>query len=311
MTKSKKPSFDISERMVPEFHKGHSIYGEHFIRYEATKQIVAGKTVLDIASGSGYGTKMIACSAKKVFGVDVSKESVDYAKRNFGAKNIEYICGDGESIPLDDGSVDVVVSFETIEHIKDYKAFMKEVNRVLKKDGLLLLSTPNELEFAEGNHFHLHEFEQDELVSLIKLHFKNIKMYYQGDWVYSALLPAERMSAESEKPFLLPTLQLSPKDPKNYLYFYALCSNRTITESVSDIGALSEHWSARQILEKDQQAIAYNTEVNEALRQAREHIAFLEESVRLKDDHIKNLEALSSRKMSNKVRRAVKKMRHS
>ncbi len=311
MTKKKKPSFDISERMVPEFHKGHSIYGEHFIRYEATQEIVSGKIVLDIASGSGYGTKMIARSAKKVFGVDVSAESIEYAKQHFGSKNIEYICGDGESIPLADASVDVVVSFETIEHIKDYKTFMKEVSRVLKKDGLLLLSTPNDLEFAEGNHYHLHEFEEAELTDLIKQHFKNVKMYFQGDWVYSALLPAKRMSVESETTFPLPTLQLAPKDPKNYLYFYALCSNRTITETVPEIGAFSEHWSARQIQEKDQETIAYNTEVNEALKQARAHIAYLEESVRLKDNHIQNLEAENRRTVTNKVRRVVKKIRRS
>ena len=307
--KTRKPSFDISERMVPEFHKNHSIYGEHYIRYEATKSVVSDKVVLDIACGSGYGTKIIASSAKKVFGVDVSQESIDYATEHFNAKNIDYLCGDGESIPLADASVDVVVSFETIEHIKDYKTFMKEVSRVLKKDGLLLLSTPNELEFAEGNHYHLHEFQEDELRGLIKLHFKNVKMYYQGDWVYSALLPEKYLLKESDQLFTIDSLQLAPKDPSQYLYFYALCSNREITESVARIGAFSEHWSARMIQEKDRATIAYNNEMDEALRQAREHIAFLEKSVQLKDVHIGNIEEMLKNAQTTKVRKIIKKIK--
>lgn len=252
MAKTRSSTIDVSERMVPEYHKGHSIYGEHFVRYEAVKDIVNNKIVLDIASGSGYGAKMISRTAKKVYGIDVSDEAINYANKTYYSKNIEYIVGDGETIPLKDSSVDVVVSFETIEHIKDYKKFIGEVFRVLRKDGLLILSTPNELEFAEGNHFHLHEFEENELKELVKTNFNYIKMYYQGDWVFSALLPEKLVNNEHNTSFNLPTLQLAPLKPENYLYFYMICSNREISEEVLPIGAFSEHWSARKIIEKDE-----------------------------------------------------------
>ena len=127
MAKKKRTSIleNDYERMVPEFHKGTIIYGEHLVRYLAAQQIVKGKTVLDIASGSGYGTYSLAKTAKKVYGVDVLADAIHYSKQNYNKSNIEYLQGDGVAIPLKDNSVDVVVSFETIEHIEDYRTFME------------------------------------------------------------------------------------------------------------------------------------------------------------------------------------------
>src|ERR1019366_4533556 len=136
------------------------------------------------ASGSGYGSALLGTQAKKVYGVDIDKEAIIYAKKNYQSKIVEFILGDGVKIPLEENSVDVVVSFETIEHIEHYEAFMDEVSRVLKKDGLFILSTPNDVEFPETNHFHIHEFERKELEKLVRRYFKNNKAYYQGTWLY-------------------------------------------------------------------------------------------------------------------------------
>ena len=136
---------DTGERMVPEFHKGKLIYAEHTSRYKCAESLVKGKLVLDIASGSGYGTQMLAQVASKVYGVDNNEEAIKYARKNFSAANIEYKLGNGEMIPMEDDSVDVVVTFETIEHIQDHTRFLREIKRVLKPDGLLLISTPNDL----------------------------------------------------------------------------------------------------------------------------------------------------------------------
>ena len=234
------------ERMVPEFHKGTLTYAEHMTRYLPAKDLVRGKIVLDIASGSGYGTKLLAETARKVYGVDVNERSVNYARKNYNAKNIEYKVGNGEAIPLEDNSVDVVVTFETIEHIENYQQFMREVRRVLKDDGLAIVSTPNDLEFAEGNHFHLHEFVYDELLQLVRKDFKHVDSYFQGTWKYVAIGPAEPM--ETEGASLFPTLNFAPKVPKEYLYFYLLCSNRAITEKLQPMAALGEHYSDRQLV---------------------------------------------------------------
>jgi len=205
------------ERMIPEYHKGTQVYGEHIARYESIGKVAKGKVVLDIASGSGYGTALIAKQAKKVFGVDVLEGAIEYAKEHYGAPNIEYLHGDGVKIPLETASVDLVVSFETIEHIKDYVTFMKEVKRVLKPDGLLLLSTPNDVEFAEGNHFHLHEFEEKELLKLAKTYYKNVKPYYQTTWISNMISDGSMMTQEWQGSVEL--MQVAPVKTNSFFTF--------------------------------------------------------------------------------------------
>lgn len=235
------------ERMVPEFHQGRLIYAEHVTRYEAAKQIVKDKVVLDIASGSGYGTKILAESAAKVYGVDVNEIAINYSRKNYARDNIEYLVGDGEAIPLEDNSVDVVVTFETIEHIEDYRRFMAELARVLKPDGLAIVSTPNDLEFAEGNHFHLHEFEYNELLSLLGEYFRNIDSYFQSTWKYVAIGTEKELGAS----FSGTVENLTRKQINDHLYFYLLASNRKITEKITRIAALGEHYSDRQLHEQE------------------------------------------------------------
>jgi len=233
------------ERMVPEFHESTLTYAEHVTRYSAALDIVKDKVVLDIASGSGYGTQMLAKEAKFVYGVDINETAINYAKKNYNAKNIEYKVGNGETIPLPDKSVDVVITFETIEHIADYKKFMQEVSRVLKTDGLAVVSTPNDIEFSEGNHFHLHEFEYEELKDLLQKYFKNLKSYYQATWKCVAIGDEELMTAKGI--IKAPLISYVPKQPTQYLYFYILCSNRRITERVNPVYALGEHYSDRSL----------------------------------------------------------------
>jgi ubiquinone/menaquinone biosynthesis C-methylase UbiE len=235
------------ERMVPEFHGDTLIYAEHVTRYLAARELVSGKIVLDIASGSGYGTQILAETAQKVYGVDVNERAVNYSQKHFGGKNIEYLVGDGEKIPLPTHSVDVVITFETIEHIADYKKFVKEIKRVLRPDGLAIVSTPNDIEFAEGNHFHLHEFTYDELVDMLREDFTNIDPYYQGTWKYVAVGTQEVFERSGD--IQLRTLNVAPKPPEQQLYFYLVCSNRQITEKIESIAALGEHYSDRKLVE--------------------------------------------------------------
>lgn len=237
---------DTGERMVPNFHGRTIMYAEHMTRYIAAQELAKGKVVLDIAAGSGYGTNMLAQKAKKAYGVDVSSAAIKYAKENYNAKNIEFLVGDAEEIPLADNSVDLVVTFETIEHIKNYKKFLAEISRVLKDDGLAIVSTPNDEEFAEGNHFHLHEFKYKELSSLLKKNFKYLKPYHQATWAYVQIsddkfIGTEGASAQVE------VHNFAPLKAQKYLYFYILCSNREIKEKINNIGGLGGHYSAREL----------------------------------------------------------------
>lgn len=240
---------DDGERMIPEHHKNNLVYGEHIIRYEAARDLVKDQVVLDIACGSGYGTAVLSENATKVYGVDIDEETISYARENYGRKNIEYIVGSATKIPLPDDCVDVVVTYETIEHIKDYKKFLVETKRVLKKDGLILVSTPNDIEFIEGNHFHIHEFEYKELIDLLGKYFKNTKSWMQGDWLSSGILSIEQMNSEWEQS--IKTINVSPKSVDKSIYFFILCSDRKITEKVTPLFSLSEHWSTRNAQEQE------------------------------------------------------------
>ncbi len=252
---------DTGERMVPEFHKGSLMHAEHLTRYETAEKLAKKKVVLDIACGSGYGTKILARSARKVYGVDIDKDTIKYAQQKFDAPNIEYKVGDGIKIPLEDNSIELVVTFETIEHIKNYSQFINEIKRVLKPDGLVIVSTPNDIEFAEGNHFHIHEFTFDELMKLLKKDFKFIDPYFQATWKYVAVGSEDIL--RHGKIIDIRTLQLAPLNPKKYLYFYLLCSNRKIVEKVEPLAALGGHYSDRDI-------IGYQTKTSEKINELKD-----------------------------------------
>jgi len=234
------------ERMVPAFHKGALVYGEHLVRYKSIEPLIKGKTVLDIASGSGYGTYMIAGDAAKVFGVEIDQDSLEYSNKNYSRGNIEYKLGSAEKIPLDDASVDVVVSFETIEHVKNYTVFLKEIRRVIKPGGVAIISTPNDPEFSEHNQFHLHEFEYRELKNLLKNYFKNVELLYQSSWYYSALLKQDEIAQEWKKN--IETDNFAPIPNDKALYFLAVCSDTNLSKLPQplSLGALSEKFSPRQ-----------------------------------------------------------------
>lgn len=294
---------DTGERLIPEFHKNNSIwgavYGEHVVRYEATVQLAKGKIVLDIACGSGYGSALLAKTAKKVIGVDVDKQAVDYAIANYGSKNIEFLVGDATSIPLETDSVDVVVTYETIEHIEDYKKFMQEIKRVLKPDGLAIISTPNDKEFMQGNHFHIHQFELAELKTLIGNYFTEQKPYLQAEWISNIILDKQKISSEWQAP--IQTTNLAPKNIERSVYFFILCSNRQITEKVEPLLALSEHWSYRETQDK----IKVHEDIQNELKKQVTNLTSKVDSLNLQlnnaQTEIKNIKSSKSWKLAQKI----------
>ena len=128
------------------------------------------------------------CIRDSVMGVDVEPEAVEYARGRYKHAGLEYRTGDAQSIDLPDNSFDVVVSFETIEHLPDYVAYLREVRRVLRPGGVFLLSTPNRLRESPGcgpnepvpNPHHVREFTRDELLPEIQKYFRVDSVHGQG-----------------------------------------------------------------------------------------------------------------------------------
>jgi ubiquinone/menaquinone biosynthesis C-methylase UbiE len=170
---------DTGERMIPEKTMSN-VFWEHVFRYAFACKKVKNLTVLDIASGEGYGSHALSKVAERVVGVDISPEAVEYAKAKYG---IDYRVGSADSIPLESASVDAVVSFETIEHVPDPVSFVNEVFRVLKPKGLFIVSTPNKDVYHHDetpNPFHCSEMTKVELFDLLNPCFQVDNLFGQA-----------------------------------------------------------------------------------------------------------------------------------
>jgi GT2 family glycosyltransferase/ubiquinone/menaquinone biosynthesis C-methylase UbiE/glycosyltransferase involved in cell wall biosynthesis len=179
------------ERFLPGIMAG-DIELEHVHRYKFAAQLSVNKTVLDIASGEGYGSAYLSQTARRVIGVDISQDAVESAREKYERPNLEFLVGSCSEIPLDDATVDVVVSFETIEHHAEHEAMMREIKRVLRPRGLIVISSPDKLEYADKpsfrNPFHVKELYREEFQALLDAHFKCVRMFGQRVLAGSALL---------------------------------------------------------------------------------------------------------------------------
>ena len=180
------------ERFIPGVHG--PIWIEHWHRYHFAAGFAAGKRVLDIACGAGYGSALLARGAAHVTGVDIAEEAVAHARRAYASiGNLAFRQGSCTAIPLADASVDLAVSFETIEHITGQEAFLGELARVLAPEGVLLLSSPDKAEYSDrrnfSNEFHVRELYRDELAALVGARFPHTAWFAQKPTFYSVIAP--------------------------------------------------------------------------------------------------------------------------
>jgi ubiquinone/menaquinone biosynthesis C-methylase UbiE len=185
---STEPEF-TGERFLPSL-SGEIAY-EHWHRYAFARRFVAGKRVLDAACGEGYGTALLGAVAASATGVDIDMASIDRARATYAdGKRIRFIASSCTGLPLPSASIDVVVSFETIEHLDagDQLAMLLEFTRVLTADGLLILSSPNKRLYSDErevvNKYHLQELYRDDLARLLSRRFPAQRWHHQrlGYW---------------------------------------------------------------------------------------------------------------------------------
>lgn len=180
------------ERFVPG--TPGEIWIEHWHRYHFAARWASGKRVLDVACGEGYGSALLARHARDVTGVDVSAAAVAHARNQYaGVGNVRFVEASCTALPFDAASFDLVVSFETIEHITEHQRFVDEIARVLAPGGVLLLSSPDKREYSDrrdfANPFHVKELYRDELAALVAPRFPAIQWYGQKATFYSVIAP--------------------------------------------------------------------------------------------------------------------------
>ncbi|MCV7194835.1 class I SAM-dependent methyltransferase [Mycolicibacterium brumae] len=158
------------ERTVPGLDVENYWFRRHEIAYLRMADRCTGADVLEAGFGEGYGADLLAGVARRVIGVDYDESAVAHARARY--PRVEVCQGNLAELPLPDGSVDVVVNFQVIEHLWDQSQFVAECARVLRPGGVLLMSTPNRITFTPDsdvpvNPFHTRELNAAELAELL------------------------------------------------------------------------------------------------------------------------------------------------
>jgi SAM-dependent methyltransferase len=140
------------ERLTPEdSNEWRSLGIQHLQRYELASRFAQGRTVLDLACGNGYGAyTLINLGARSVAAVDLDNAAIDYARRHYSKRNLEYICQDCFKFKPPPSGFEVIVSFETIEHLKEPKNFIRKLRDLILNQGRLLISAPNTLRYKRA-----------------------------------------------------------------------------------------------------------------------------------------------------------------
>jgi ubiquinone/menaquinone biosynthesis C-methylase UbiE len=232
------------ERYSPTLNKPHTSYA-HWHRYLLATNLTRGKTILDIACGEGYGSYLLAEHSSGVIGVDIDESTMIHASKKYHRRNLNFVVGSAASVPLKSGGFDVIICFETIEHLTDreQKSFLLDVKRLLKRGGILIVSTPDKLEYSDKigfkSEFHQKEFTLKEFRNFLRKYFKNVtflgQRIYPASSIWNMNEPAgtcfEYALKYSEVGGFSPT-DMSARRP---LYLIAMCCNQKIRGASSSV----------------------------------------------------------------------------
>lgn len=181
---------DEAERFDPATMSGGLIEAEHRARYLLAASVVAGKKVLDAGCGVGWGSAvLLGAGAESVTGLDLAAEAVERARAD--VSDAEFVEGNLLDLPFEDASFDVVVCFEALEHTGDTAATIDQLARVLRADGVLLVSSPNPDVYPEGNPFHTNEERPDVLLAIVEERLPNAQLWHQRMAIASVVRSAD------------------------------------------------------------------------------------------------------------------------
>lgn len=225
------------ERFTPECVR--EIWYEHWHRYAFARPLAVGKRVLDAACGEGYGSALLAEVAADVVGVDVDEAAIGHARTRYGSKpRLRYERADATKLPFADASFDLVVSFETLEHLAAQEELLAGFARVLADDGLLLISSPDKRTYSElagfRNEFHVRELYREELLELLRPHFPRIRLYGQKLLFQSVLWTLDEDSGRSQAWTAGQDGQVASGLGYDPIYYLAVCARHELPQRLPE-----------------------------------------------------------------------------
>ena len=228
------------ERFVPHLMAGRFIDAEHRARYWWASALVSGKRVLDAACGTGYGTNILAgAGAESVVGIDRAEHVVEFANKQ-AHSSATFRVGDLLDLPFSENTFDVAICFEAIEHVATPEIALDELSRVLERNGVLAISSPNRGVYLGGNPHHHHEFTSDELGSALRDRFTHVRVLRQHRWFATAILEDEAFESGDGTPLQGADVhKVSPDELGRETYVLALASNAPLPEPTAQV-ALSD-----------------------------------------------------------------------
>jgi len=250
------------ERVIPG-EVDADLLNEHVARYAFAARLARGKRVLDAGCGAGYGSAELAGAALSVVGLDVAPDAIAYARAHYSFANLQFEEAPCGALPHTDASFDLVVAFEVIEHLEDWRQFLGEVRRVLAPTGQFIVSTPNKLYYGESrgaagaNPFHAHEFEFDEFRTELAKVFPHISLFLENHVEGVVFRPVEAGDTAEVR------VDGGPALPAESHFFVAVCAHRPQTGNPTFV---------------------YIPSAGNVLRERETHIALLEGELRQKNE---------------------------
>jgi ubiquinone/menaquinone biosynthesis C-methylase UbiE len=253
------------ERYLPECPR-EMLY-EHYARYAMALNLVAGKQVLDCACGEGYGSAVLASAAASVVGVDLSDSTIAHARANYARANLQFEVGNAAALTFAPSSFDVIVSFETLEHLLEQEQMLAGFKRLLKPDGVLLISSPDKASYSDAtgytNEFHLKELYREEFEELLRRHFAQHRLYAQALNFQSMIWDIQKPAfVKTDFKFLSQTGDVRNGVVQPPMYYIAIATqNEPSLQSASDLFCFTDE--AQSIYSH------YNSEIRKGIQCAK------------------------------------------
>lgn len=216
------------ERFDPSLD--HHIWYEHWHRYHWVGRLSEGKVVADVACGEGYGSDLLARGARLALGIDSDHDTLESARRKYAREQLQFIRGDACTLPLSDDSIDLLVSFETLEHLAEQERMVSEFARVTRADGLVVISTPDRAIYSpdgiQHNENHVRELDALEFRDLLAEFFPFVRTFGQQFQFLSVIDEIQAKTNASAGVAYADSsgVEAGERGPNAHMYLIAVCS---------------------------------------------------------------------------------------